>query len=217
MTSALPFFSGVVPVTLALTGMTCGVPCHTMRLPLGGTPVLPLPRTRSFLFDWTTETETMAWKPGSQVAVTESRALAPSTELGGWSHGASASTVAALVPAWDDVRALSRAGRGRPRSRGKRARVIRRAGRLRVVPSERLAPPVRTLAIRREARVGKALTRGIVGAPGRARGSPGIRAFPTACAELVGGRPGGGPSFAMEWSANDEVSECCTSEHGHGD
>jgi hypothetical protein len=57
----------------------------------------------------------------------------------------------------------------------------------------------------------------IAGAPGRARGSPGIRGFPTACAELVGGRPGGVPSFAMELSANDEVSRCCTSEHGHGD
>jgi hypothetical protein len=37
------------------------------------------------------------------------------------------------------------------------------------------------------------------------------------CAELVGGRTGGVPSFAMELSANDEVSRCCTSEHGHGD
>jgi hypothetical protein len=47
VTSAFPFFSGVVPVTLALIGMTCGVPWHTMRLPLGGTPVLPLARTSS--------------------------------------------------------------------------------------------------------------------------------------------------------------------------
>jgi hypothetical protein len=36
-------------------------------------------------------------------------------------------------------------------------------------------------------------------------------------ADLVGRRPGGVPSFAMELSANDEVSRCCTSEHGHGD
>jgi hypothetical protein len=97
VTSAVPFFSGVVPVTLALIGMTCGVPWHTMRLPLGGTPVLPLARTRSFLLDWTTETETMAWKPGSQVAVTESRALAPSGLS--WAVGATDTLGAAAATA----------------------------------------------------------------------------------------------------------------------
>jgi hypothetical protein len=56
---------------------------------------------------------------------------------------ASARASVAGAPAGDDVRALSRAGRGRPQSRGKRARVIRRAGRLRVVRRSRAGPDSR--------------------------------------------------------------------------